>query len=151
MAHVASGGGWQTTFTLVNTGTSPAQAQMSFFDDNGNPLSLPLTFLQSGSAMSSTTLSQTIDAGASLVLLTQGSNSGASVVGLQVVLTRGKRVNSVAIAEGAAVFITSKHRETIMERPADARDKLVFVEHPSRCILVIDFIDRSIAGTVPLC
>jgi hypothetical protein len=89
MAHVASGGGWQTTFTLVNTGTSPAQAQMSFFDDNGNPLSLPLTFLQSGSAMSSTTLSQTIDAGASLVLLTQGSNSGASVVGSAQLITTG--------------------------------------------------------------
>ncbi len=57
-------------------------------------------------------------------------SSSASVLGLQVVLTCVKRVNYVGIAEGAAVFITSKHRETIMERPANARDKLVFVDHP---------------------
>ena len=40
IAHLASGGdGWQTTFVLVNTGTSAAQATLSFFDDQtGAPL-----------------------------------------------------------------------------------------------------------------
>ena len=44
IAHLASGGdGWQTTFVLVNTGTSAAQATLSFFNDQtGAPLSLPL-------------------------------------------------------------------------------------------------------------
>ena len=50
IAHLASGGdGWQTTFVLVNTGTSAASATLRFFaDQTGAPLSLPLSFPQSG-------------------------------------------------------------------------------------------------------
>ncbi len=50
IAHVASGGdGWQTTFVLVNTGTSAAQMTLSFFNDvTGAPLSLPLSYPQFG-------------------------------------------------------------------------------------------------------
>ncbi|MGA2434365.1 MAG: protease pro-enzyme activation domain-containing protein [Bryobacteraceae bacterium] len=44
LAHVASGGGWQTLVALVNTGTSSAQAQVNFFDEQGNPMTLPLLF-----------------------------------------------------------------------------------------------------------
>jgi hypothetical protein len=75
IAQVASGGGWQTTFTLVNTGTSSSQAQLRFFDNNGNPLALPLILVQSGTAMTTSTISQTIAAGATLLILTQGSNA----------------------------------------------------------------------------
>ena len=89
MAQVASGGGWQTTFTLVNTGLSSAEAQLSFFDNNGNPLALPLTFVQSGAATTATGISQTIAAGATLVILTEGSNAGASVVGSAQLTTTG--------------------------------------------------------------
>jgi hypothetical protein len=89
MAQVAAGGGWQTTFTLVNTGTSSAQAQLSLFDNNGNALSLPLTFVQSGGTTTASTLSQTIAAGATLVILAQGNNAGASVVGSAQLTTSG--------------------------------------------------------------
>ena len=90
MAHVASGGGWQTTFTLVNTGTTPAQVQLSFYDNSGNTLSLPLTFVQqSNTASTASTISQTIAPGATLVILTQGSNAGASVVGSAQLTTTG--------------------------------------------------------------
>ena len=47
MAHLASGNGWQTTFVLVNTGSSAAPATLNSYDNNGNPLPLPLTFPQS--------------------------------------------------------------------------------------------------------
>jgi hypothetical protein len=89
MPQVASGGGWQTTFTLVNTGTSAAQAQLSFFDNNGNALSLPLTFVQPGATMTVPTISPTIAAGATLVILTQGSNAGATLVGSAQLTTTG--------------------------------------------------------------
>jgi hypothetical protein len=89
MAQVASGGGWQTTFTLVNTGTTSAQVQLSFFDDNGNALALPLSFVQSGTATTASTVSQTIAAGATLVVLTQGGSTGASVVGSAQLTTTG--------------------------------------------------------------
>jgi hypothetical protein len=89
MAQVASGGGWQTTFTLVNTGTTSAQAQMSFFDGAGNALSLPLTYVQSGTNTSASTITQTIAAGSTLVVLTQGNSTGATVVGSAQLTTTG--------------------------------------------------------------
>ena len=47
IAHIATGNGWQTTFVLVNTGTSAASLQLNFFADNGSPLALPIGFPQS--------------------------------------------------------------------------------------------------------
>ena len=75
MAHVASGGGWVITFTLANTGTSSAQAKLSFFDNNGNPLALPLTFADSGAAKTTSTLSQTIPASGTLVVVSAGNTA----------------------------------------------------------------------------
>jgi len=78
IAHLASGGdGWQTTFVLVNTGTSSAQATLSFFSDQtGAPLSLPLTFPQ-GNIVDTTTPSviQPIAAGATLAIVSSGAPS----------------------------------------------------------------------------
>ena len=48
MAHLATGNGWQTTFVLVNTGTSAATAHLKFFADTGSPLPLPLAFPAKG-------------------------------------------------------------------------------------------------------
>jgi hypothetical protein len=101
MAHVASGGGWQTTFTLVNTGTSSAQVQLSFFDDSGNPISLPLTFVQSGAATTASTISQMIAAGATLVILTQGNDAAAPAVGSAQLTTSGN-------VSGFAIFRYSR-------------------------------------------
>ncbi len=47
IAHVASGNGWKTTFVLVNFNQidgvgQPSPFQLNFFDDNGNPLALPV-------------------------------------------------------------------------------------------------------------
>jgi hypothetical protein len=89
MAHVASGGGWQTTFTLVNAGLSSVEAQLSFFDNNGSPLALPLKFVQSGATMTAPAVSQTIAAGATLTIQTEGSYVGASVVGSAQLTTAG--------------------------------------------------------------
>jgi hypothetical protein len=77
IAHLASGGdGWQTTFVLVNTGTSAAPFTLSFFKDlSGAPLSLPLTFPQpSGGAPTVAKLvTQTLAAGATLVIVSNGA------------------------------------------------------------------------------
>lgn len=89
MAQVAYGGGWQTTFTLVNTGTSSAQVQLSLYDDSGNALAAPLTFIQSGVATTTSVVTQTIAAGASLVIVAQGGNAGASVTGSAQLTTTG--------------------------------------------------------------
>jgi hypothetical protein len=49
MAHFASGGGWATRITLINTGASSADLHLRFFDDEGAPLSLPIAFPQEAS------------------------------------------------------------------------------------------------------
>jgi hypothetical protein len=71
IAHIASGNGWQTTFVLVNTGASAAQVNLNFFADvTGIPLSLPLSFPQSGSATTTvaSSVNQTLAAGATLLV-----------------------------------------------------------------------------------
>jgi hypothetical protein len=77
IAHLASGGdGWQTTFVLVNTGTSSTSATLSFFNDQtGLPLTLPLAFPQSGGGTSTTVPSYTkqLAAGATLVIVSSGA------------------------------------------------------------------------------
>ena len=40
IAHIAFGGGWTTTLTIVNLWTSPSTIQVTFYDDNGIPLSV---------------------------------------------------------------------------------------------------------------
>ena len=76
IAHLASGGdGWQTTFVLVNTGTSSAQATLSFFNDQtGTPMPLPLSFPQ-GFSLDTTapSVTQTLSAGATLVIVSSGA------------------------------------------------------------------------------
>jgi hypothetical protein len=77
IAHLASGGdGWQTTFVLVNTGTSAAPFTLSFFaDQTGAPLSLPLAFPQSGSGTitQNSVVTQTLAAGAILTIQSTGA------------------------------------------------------------------------------
>ena len=46
MPHLAAEGGWNTTFTIVNKGTTAAQTQLNFYANDGNPLPLPFTFPQ---------------------------------------------------------------------------------------------------------
>ena len=92
IAHIATGNGWQTTFVLVNTGTSSAQANLSFFADNGTPLSLPLGFPQSGSGTTTTlpVVNQVIAAGASLIVESAAPLSDpAPTVGSAQLITNG--------------------------------------------------------------
>ena len=95
MAQLASGGYWTTTITLVNTGSSQAQARLSFFDDNGNPLALQLSFpSSSGGAIPqvlllASTLDRTLNPGAELVIQTTGANSAPTLVGWAQLLTNG--------------------------------------------------------------
>jgi hypothetical protein len=79
LAHVAVNSGWQTTFVLVNAGTSPASATLKFFDDNGFPLALPLTFPQGTIATETTsTFTQTVSPNASLWVASIGGNPNAT-------------------------------------------------------------------------
>jgi uncharacterized repeat protein (TIGR03803 family) len=77
MPHLASGGGqWTTTFTILNTGASTAHITLNLFDDNGNPLSLPVTFPQtSATAVTDSTFTGPLNAGEVLLIQTAGLNN----------------------------------------------------------------------------
>jgi len=70
MTHIAYGGGWTTLITLVNTGSATAHAKLSFFDDNGKAVAIPVSVLRTtiNTTVTSTTFSRTIPAGGMAVL-----------------------------------------------------------------------------------
>ena len=72
MAHIVSGGGWRTVIYVSNTTGRTSTSTLSFFDDAGNPLPLPLTFLQTGATSTAATVTKTLPNGASLVIQAQG-------------------------------------------------------------------------------
>ena len=92
IAHLATGNGWQTTFVLVNVGANAAQVNLNFFDDNGIPLSLPLSFPQSGggSATVAPAVNQVLAAGATLIVESAAPESDpAPTVGSAQLTTNG--------------------------------------------------------------
>jgi virginiamycin B lyase len=91
MPHIASGGGWQTTFVIPNI--SPrrlalpddpiptAHVGLRFFDDQGNPLNLPLTFPQTGASMTVSSFGQDIPPNSTLWIQTSGDVGTALLTG----------------------------------------------------------------------
>jgi len=90
-AHIAVANGWKTSFVLVNTGVSAAQAHLKFFDDGGNPLVLPLSSPQSGGGVSTTapSVDGTINAGATLVVESTGPDENPLQTGSAQLTTDG--------------------------------------------------------------
>ncbi len=84
VAQVGSAGGWDTTINLINTGTSSANTQTQFFDDNGNALSSVLNMPQSSDPFAwlvAASLDQTIAPRATLVIDSTGPDSRPTQVG----------------------------------------------------------------------
>ena len=99
MAQVASGGTWNTTFTLVNTSTTAAQVTLNFTGDNGSPVFFPVTYLVgSGTAGTVSTIGPTtIGAGAQLVIATAGTASQTVSEGYAVLTVTGGNVGGSAV------------------------------------------------------
>jgi hypothetical protein len=100
VAHVANGGDpavqtWTTTMILVNTDTVDAPFTVSFYDDHGNPLTLPL-----GTDGSRPSLSGIIHPGQVRILQTDGS--GGLVVGWALVQTQQAVGGTSVFTENAA-------------------------------------------------
>jgi len=108
MAQIASAGQWNTTITLVNTGTTPAEVFLNFIGDNGSPVLLPISFPQTGAysaagPLVASTLDRTIAAGAQLVVQTVGTVSQTNVQGWAQVLANGTVGGSAVFAESTAI------------------------------------------------
>jgi hypothetical protein len=87
--HFVSGGGWQTTFTLVNTGSAAATANLNFIGDSGLPVPLPLSYPQTGAVSTASNLSQSIPAGGSLIVVLQDLGGPTTTSGSAILTTTG--------------------------------------------------------------
>lgn len=119
IAHLASGGdGWQTTFVLVNTGTSAAPVTLSFFaDQTGAPLSLPLSFPQSGDGTTTmaSSYTQALAAGAMLMMVSEGAAQ---------LLTGSAQLSSTGKVSGFVIF---RHNGQEAVVPLESRNANAYV------------------------
>ncbi len=87
MAHIVSGGGWRSVFSVANPGATPADVTLSFFDDAGSPLVLPLTSLQTGGTSTASKVTKNLAPGASLVIQAQGLDAQVAMGSAQLTTT----------------------------------------------------------------
>ena len=119
-AHAVTGAGWETLFTLVNTGTSAASLTLSFFDEKtGAPL--PLTFVLPQTSTSPQTASsltqQSLAPGATLLVQTQGGASN---------ITGSAQLTTTGNVSGFAIFqIQASGQEAVV--PLETRTPGTFV------------------------
>src|SRR5207253_2121933 len=73
------------------TGTAAASAHLNFYDDNGNPLPLGLTFPQTSTVQqpAAATLDRTINPGATLIMESTGPDNQPTQTGWAQLLTTG--------------------------------------------------------------
>jgi hypothetical protein len=91
VAQIASAGNWTTTFTLVNFGSTPAVAVLNFFDQNGSPLLLPLSFPQPATPgpPAAIRVPLSLGPGGTLIIQTTGPNTQPTQTGWAQLLTNG--------------------------------------------------------------
>ena len=118
LAHVATGGGWETIFTLVNVGLSATQITLSFYDEKtGAALPLALAFPQTNTTQTTASVNRTLAAGATLLVQTQG---GSSTVACSAQLTTNGNVSGFAIFQ-----IQASGQEAVV--PLESRTSGTFV------------------------
>jgi hypothetical protein len=91
LPHVTSGGYWDDTITLVNNGNASEEALVSFYDDNGNPLVLPVNFPQAplSAPLLASSVDRTVNAGAELIIETVGADDQPTQGGWALVQASG--------------------------------------------------------------
>jgi sugar lactone lactonase YvrE len=91
LAHLASGGGWKTTITLVNLSSSPVPARILFHADDGTALALPLTVTQqrASQVVTASSLDRVINPNATLLIDSEAPQTSPTLTGWADVLTSG--------------------------------------------------------------
>jgi hypothetical protein len=91
MPQVASGGGWQTTYTITNTGTSSATIRLNHWANNGTELALPMSFPQFTAlgTIQGSVLDRTLDAGATLIIESEAPSTGPILEGWTELVSTG--------------------------------------------------------------
>jgi sugar lactone lactonase YvrE len=109
LAHLAAGGGWRTIYTLANTGSTPSEAKLSFFGDDGKPLALAVSATQAASSTSqtATTFDQTLKPGTVLILETTSTADQPEQTGWAQLATTGG-ISGFAVFQSSATAATQE-------------------------------------------
>ena len=98
MPHIATEENWTTSFTLVNkVGIIPVATTLSAYDNNGNPLLLPLIVPPATTSITTTSLNSTVAGNASLTMKSTGPANVPVLVG-------GAQLAASGPADGFAIF-----------------------------------------------
>ncbi len=74
LTHLASGGGWKTTMMLVNLASAQIAVRLNLWSDDGTPLTLPLSFPQTGEGSArAATIDRRIPANGSVIVETEST------------------------------------------------------------------------------
>ena len=130
-AQIAYGGGWQTTFTLVNQSeTLLAHVTLNFFGDDGSPLNVPI---QDAATTTSYTISIVPGGLQSVVLSSPSSTSSQGWASMDV---------SGGIVRGQAAFRRLLPNKTISEAViplSTSGSVLCVVPNPASDVILIPF------------
>jgi len=77
-AQVASGGGWKTTMTLINSSAVNVDAQIDLYADSGSPMTMTLAFQPSASIITASSFRLTLSPNESIVVETEPSGSSVA-------------------------------------------------------------------------
>ena len=121
IAHLAVGGdGWQTTFVVINAGSTAAPATLNFYaDQTGAPLTLPLAFPQTG--YNGTTMSvasyttPALAAGATYIIVSSGAPQ---------LLTGSAQITSAGNVTGFVIF---RHNNQEAAVPLESRNAMAYI------------------------
>jgi hypothetical protein len=91
LSHIAAGGGWETSITLINLSSADTSVQVNFWSDSGVPLTLPLTYFQVGkpAQLTGSSIQQTIAGNAIFTVRTASPPSSQLAAGWAEVLAGG--------------------------------------------------------------
>jgi len=119
MAHVTYNGGWETTITLVNTGTAQTTPTLSFYGNDGSPLAVPLSYPQTGTVSNTASIQPILSPGQLLIMQTQGQDLQPSIAGSAVLTSKG------AVGGSAIFHYTPSGQEGVV--PLETRNATAFV------------------------
>jgi hypothetical protein len=97
LTHVSYNGGFASVFYVINTGTVSGQFTLSFLDESGSPLQVPLSLPQAGTTTTTSALIRTLAAGAMLVVETQTEDALPAVVGSAQLTTTGGLISAFEV------------------------------------------------------
>jgi hypothetical protein len=83
ISQIASGGGWKTALTLLNLSTAANTVTVTFQDDNGQPMALPLSITQAGTSqtLAASEITRVIAAGSSLRIESEAPAASDTLTG----------------------------------------------------------------------